>query len=137
MKKVVKGKQLNTETAKMVGTSMIDADKDIVETLYRTKSGVYFVHNVYRKSAVGKLEVGEDIVIVSYDNAKEWAKKWLTDAEYEEWFENTKSDETTTITVNITNEAYKILTREKELTSETYGEIISHALKEMYGKGDF
>ena len=130
MKKVVKGKQLNTETAKMVGTAMIDADKDIIETLYRTKSGIYFVHNVYRKSAVGKLEIGEDIYIITSEEAKEWSKKWMTKAEYEEYFENT-SDETVTITVNITSKAFQTLKREKELTGETYGEVISYALEEL------
>lgn len=130
MKKVIKGKQLNTETAKMVGTVMIDKDKDIIETLYRTKSGIYFVHNVYRKSTVGKLEVGEDIVIVSYDSAKEWAKKWLTETEYEEYFGENNSDETVTITVNISSKAFQILKREKEFTRQTYGEIISRTLEE-------
>lgn len=127
MKKIIKGKQLNTETAKMVGTAIIDADKDIIETLYRTKSGIYFVHNVYRKSAVGKLEIGEDIYIITSEEAKEWSKKWMTKAEYEEYFENT-SDETVTITVNIRSKAFQILKREKELTGDTYGEIISYAI---------
>lgn len=131
MKKIIKGKQCDTNTAKLIGTAMIDESKDIIETLYRTKSGIYFVHNVYRKSAVGKLEVGEDIVIVSYDSAKEWAKKWLTKTEYEEYFGENNSDETVTITVNITSKAFQILKREKELTGETYGEVISYALEEL------
>ena len=131
MKKIIKGKQLNTETARMIGTAMIDEEKDIVETLYRTKSGVYFIHNVYRKSTVGKLEVGEDIYLITVEEAKEWSKKWLTDAEYKEWFENTNSDETVTITVNITSKAFQIIKSEKELTGETYGEIISYALEEF------
>lgn len=131
MKKIIKGKQCDTNTAKLIGTAMIDESKDIIETLYRTKSGIYFVHNVYRKSAVGKLEVGEDIVIVSYDSAKEWAKKWLTKTEYEEYFGENNSDETVTITVNITSKAFQILKREKELTGETYGEVISYALEDL------
>ena len=128
MKKIIKGRQLNTATAKMVGTAMIDADKDIVETLYRTKSATYFIHNVYRKSTTGKLEVGEDIHLVSADEAKEWAKKWLTEIEYNEYFGENTSDETVTITVNITSKAFQTLKREKELTGDTYGEIISYAI---------
>ena len=128
MKKIIKGRQLNTATAKMVGTAMIDADKDIVETLYRTKSATYFIHNVYRKSTTGKLEVGEDIHLVSADEAKEWAKKWLTEIEYNEYFGENTSDETVTITINISAKAYNALKREKELTGDTYGEIISYAI---------
>ena len=128
MKKIIKGRQLNTATAKMVGTAMIDEDKDIVETLYRTKSGVYFIHNVFKKSSTGKLEVGEDLNIVSADEAREWTKKWLTETEYEEYFGENTSDETVTITVNITSKAFQTLKREKELTGDTYGEIISYAI---------
>ena len=128
MKKVIKGKKLDTQTAKMVGTAMIDDDKDIVETLYNTKSGAYFIHNVYRKSTTGKLEVGEDIHLVSADEAKMWAKKWLTQSEYDRCFGDIDSDKTVTITVNISTKAYNTLKREKELTGDTYGEIISYAI---------
>ena len=128
MKKIIKGRQLNTATAKMVGTVMIDENKDIVETLYRTKSGIYFIHNVYKKSSTGKLEVGEDLNIVSLKEAKEWARKLLTKAEYEEYFGENISDETITVTVNITSKAFQTLKREKELTGDTYGEIISYAI---------
>ena len=128
MKKIIKGRQLNTATAKMVGTAMIDEDKDIVETLYRTKSGIYFIHNVYKKSSTGKLEVGEDLNIVSLKEAKEWVRKLLTKAEYEEYFGENISDETITVTVNITSKAFQTLKKEKELTGNTYGEIISYAL---------
>lgn len=133
MKKVINGKQLNTATAKMVGTAMIDADKDIVETLYRTKSGIYFIHNVYKKSSTGKLEVGEDLDIIPVDEAKKWAERWLTSAEYNMYFGETDSDKTITITVNVTAKAYKTLKCEKELTGDTYGEIISDALELIYG----
>ena len=128
MKKVIKGKKLDTQTAKMVGTAMIDDNKDIVETLYRTKSATYFIHNVYSKSTNGKLEVGEDIYLVSANEAKEWAKKWLTKSEYDRCFGDIDSDQTVTITVNISAKAYNALKREKEITGNTYGEIISYAI---------
>ena len=133
MKKVIKGKKLDTQTAKIVGTAMIDDDKDIVETLYRTKSATYFIHNVYSKSTTGKLEVGEDIYLVSADEAKMWAKKWLTQSEYDSFFGDIDSDKTVTITINISAKAYKTLKCEKELTGDTYGEIISDALELIYG----
>lgn len=133
MKKIIKGKQLNTATAQMIGIAMIDADKDIVEVLYRTKSGVYFIHNAYRKSTTGKLDVGEDIHLITVEEAKQWAEKWLTPAEYDRHFGETDSDETVTITVNVTAKAYNVLKHEKELTGNTYGEIISDALESMYG----
>ena len=129
MKKIVQGKQLNTDTAKIVGVAMIDKEKDIVEALYQTKSGAYFIHNVYRKSTTGKLETVEDIYIITADEAKEWAKKWLTSSEYDGWFGSGIANETVKITVNISGYAYNILKREKEKTCDTYGEIISTALE--------
>ena len=131
MKKVIHGKELNTTTAKMIGIATIDADKDIVEVLYRTNSGVYFIHNVFKKSTTGKLEVGENIYLITADEAKEWAKKWLTSSEYDGWFGSGIINETVKITVNISGYAYNILKREKEKTGDTYGDIISTALELM------
>lgn len=131
MKKIFQGKQLNTATAKIVGVAMIDEEKDIVEALYQTKSGAYFIHNVYRKSTTGKLETVEDIYIITADEAKEWAKKWLTSSEYDGWFGSGIVNETVKITVNISGYAYNILKREKEKTGDTYGDIISTALELM------
>ena len=131
MKKIVQGKQLNTNTAKIVGVAMIDEEKDIVEALYQTKSGAYFIHNVYRKSTTGKLETVEDVYLIAADEAKEWAKKWLTSSEYDGWFGSGIVNETVKITVNISGYAYNILKREKEKTGDTYGDIISTALELM------
>ena len=131
MKKIVQGKQLNTDTAKIVGVAMIDEEKDIVEALYQTKSGSYFIHNVYKKSTTGKLETVEDIYLITADEAKEWAKQWLTSSEYDGWFGSGIINETVKITVNISGYAYNILKREKEKTGDTYGDIISTALELM------
>ena len=131
MKKVIKGKKLDTTTAKMIGIAMIDEDKDIVETLYRTKSGAYFIHNVYRKSTTGKLETGEDIYLISANEAVQWAEKWLTPAEYNRWFGEGVADETVTVTVTLTSKAYNILKKEKEKTGDTYGGIITYLLETM------
>ena len=131
MKKVIQGKELNTTTAKMIGIATIDADKDIVEVLYRTNSGVYFIHNVFKKSTTGKLEVGENIYLITADEAERWAKQWLTSSEYDGWFGSGIINETVKITVNISGYAYNILKREKEKTGDTYGDIISTALELM------
>lgn len=131
MKKIVQGKQLNTETAKIVGIAMIDEEKDIVEALYQTKSGAYFIHNVYRKSTTGKLETVEDIYLITADEAQQWAKQWLTSSEYDGWFGSGIINETVKITVNISGFAYNILKHQKEKTGDTYGDIITHALELM------
>lgn len=133
MKRIINGKVLNTDTAKMIATVMIDKKKDIIESLYRTKSGAFFIYSVFPKSNIGKLDMSEEIVLISYAQADEWAKKHLTESEYNDWF-GVGSDENMTITVNITKEIYSILKKEKELTGETYGEIISYAVKNVFKK---
>lgn len=131
MKRIINGKVLNTDTAKMIATIIIDKEKDIIESLYRTKSGTYFIYSVFPKSNIGKLDMSEEIVLISYAQADEWAKKHLTESEYNDWF-GTGSDESVTITVNITKEIYNVLKKEKELTGETYGDIISYAVKNTF-----
>lgn len=133
MKKIINGKVLNTDTAKMIATVMIDKEKDIIESLYRTKSGAFFIYSVFPKSNVGKLDMSEEITLISHTQANEWSRQHLTESEYNDWF-GVGSDENMTITVNITKEIYSILKKEKELTGETYGEIISYAIKNVFKK---
>ena len=135
MKKVVKGKALNTDTAKMVGTAMIDESKDFIECLYRTKSGTFFIYSVFPKPKMGKQEMSEEITLISSVQAKEWAKQHLTEVEYDEFFGAGSAEELKTITINITEEAYNLLKKEKELTGSTYGEIVSYAVKNEFGRG--
>ena len=66
--------------------------------------------------------------MISANEAMQWAEKWLTPAEYNRWFGEGKADETVTVTVTLTSKAYNILKREKEITGDTYGEIISYAI---------
>ncbi len=132
MKKIINGKQLNTDTAKMIATVMIDKEKDIIESLYRTKSGVFFIYSIFPKPKAGKLDMSEEITLVEHTQAEKWAKQYLTEIEYNEWFGQGSNEELQTITINITKEAYNLLKKEKELTGETYGEIISYALKNTF-----
>ena len=134
MKKVINGKLLNTLTAKNIGVRIVDENKDIMEALYRTRAGVYFIHNVYPKYISGNIEVDEDITLISPDKANEWAKKWLPESEYNRFFG--VSDEPVTITVNVSARAFRILKKEKEISGDSYGEIISYALQMMPNSED-
>lgn len=132
MKKTIKGKQCDTHTAKMIGRPvMIDEGRDIVEILYRTKSGNYFIHNVYKTSSIGKIEAAEKLYVVSPEDAQEWAKKWLSEVDYKNNFGNGDKDKLVSVTANISETAYRMLQKEKELTGENYGEIISYALEAL------
>ena len=96
MRKVINGKRYDTSTAKRLAerdngnfTSNLDL---VVETLYRTKSGNFFIHGeggartIYGKWVADNQVGGEQIVPISLDGAKEWAEKHLDGNEYEEIF---------------------------------------------------
>lgn len=96
MKKVIKGAVCDTETATRLGTCAHDTTSRLYrwsETLYRTKSGKYFIHGEGGPgSRYGKAEddghwkSGEQIAVVSREAAEEWAEKHLSGDEYEAAF---------------------------------------------------
>src|SRR5690554_5959938 len=96
MKKVIDGSLYNTDTAKELGNYSYSNRTDFnyfSETLYRTRSGKYFIHGEggpMSKYAVStgqnSWSGGEHIEPVSIDTAREWAEENLTADEYAEIF---------------------------------------------------
>ena len=96
MKKIIKGKKYDTETAKLVGSASYSYPGDFqhwVETLYLKKTGEFFLHGVggalskYSQSAGGNTVTGgEAIIPLSPEEAKAWAEKHLEVEEYEKIF---------------------------------------------------
>lgn len=92
MKKVINGKMYNTETAEAVGFWSNDrATNDfsyIVERLYRTKRGAYFIHGEggamtrYAESVGDMYGAGEAIRPVDEATARRWAESHLDGDEY-------------------------------------------------------
>lgn len=96
MKKIIDGALYNTDTAKELGSTSYSNRRDFnfyEETLYRTKSGRYFLHGEggpmsrYAKT-VGQNEWsgGEKIIPMSREAAMKWAEEKLTADEYEAIF---------------------------------------------------
>ena len=92
MKKIIKGKKYNTETATCVGTFQYSYLGDFYylrETLYRKKSGDYFLHGEGGPASRYGVTVGlnkwignEDIIVMNVNEAKEWSKEHLGADEY-------------------------------------------------------
>lgn len=93
MKKVINGKLYNTETAKRLGYTFHGESRSdfryYEETLYKTKSGQYFIHGeggpMSRYSrAVGQnsWSGGESIRPVSEEAAQAWCEEELDAEEY-------------------------------------------------------
>lgn len=87
MKKVIKGAVCDTETATKLGTCDHDITNRLCwwsETLYRTKSGKYFIHGeggpgsrYARAEDDGHWKSGEQIDVVSREAAEGWAEEHL------------------------------------------------------------
>lgn len=81
MKRIIKGKTYNTETAKLIDYhGEGEGEKMWEEYLYRTKSGDFFLHGRggkrtwYLVVKEGKLMGSEQIIPLSKGNAIKWLK---------------------------------------------------------------
>ena len=104
MKKVINGTLYNTETArKLGGWSNTYNYRDFnycEETLYRTKSGKFFIHgeggamSKYAQTiSSNEWSGGEKIIPLSAQNAMKWAEEHLEADEYERIFGEVTEDE--------------------------------------------
>ena len=91
MKKIIDGKLYNTDTA----TRLADWDNGYgggdldycEETLYRTKKGAYFLYGCGGARNEGDwCSGGEDISVLTEEEAKEWALEHASADTYEEIF---------------------------------------------------
>jgi len=97
MNKVISGSKYDTETAKRLGAWSNRSDsRDFSycsESLYRTKSGKYFLYGeggpmsrYASHSSENSWGYGEKIIPMSRAEAQEWAEEHLDGDEYEEIF---------------------------------------------------
>ena len=96
MEKIIKGKRYNTETAQMIGMygeNVDDKFSTVQETLYKKRTGEYFLHgqggpwSKYGKWQDGShIGGGEKVIPLTYNAAKEWGERHLNTKEFEEEF---------------------------------------------------
>ena len=97
MKKIINGRVYDTDKAKELGTyANAGSWRDfshLEETLYRKKTGEYFLHGEggpatkYAKAVdQNSWSGGERIMPMTYDEAREWAEEHLEADEYEAIF---------------------------------------------------
>lgn len=112
MKKIIKGKLYNTDTAKLIGgwsNNLGNRDFNFLnESLYLTKSGAYFLYGEggantkYGESAGNNSwSGGEQIQPMSPLSAREWAEENLTAEEYNNAFGEPEEASDTKVILNI------------------------------------
>ena len=101
MKRIIDGKRYDTETAEEVGFAKHGSTRDFEyyeETLYCKRTGEYFIHGYghgasrYAKQVCGDWGPGEDIVPMTYEQAREWAERNFDAEDYEREFGPTSED---------------------------------------------
>lgn len=109
MKKIIGGKVYDTETAqKMAGYSNGGGWRDfkhVEETLYRKKTGEYFLHGeggpmtrYAEPQGQNSWSSGERIMPMTYQEATAWAEEHLDGDEYERIFGEVVEDESQVVT---------------------------------------
>lgn len=143
MKKIINGRLYDTSTTTELGNWEKDYREFsyIQETLYRKKTGEYFLHG--EGGAASKYAVaigqnnwsgGEKIIPLTADAAQKWAEEHLTADEYMEIFSPVDEDEKlTTVTYKIPNAkaaAIKRLAHERGITQQQLvNDILDAAIK--------
>lgn len=111
MKKIIRGRKYDTETARKVGCKTEQAQYgDVDYALYRKRTGEYFIHAEFSYM----LDDGNPDYIkpLSADEANEWAQEHLNADVYEaEFGEIVDDDETISASINLPRKTYDKLRR--------------------------
>lgn len=135
MKKILNGKKCDTDTAIKLGSYMKDISEPngYAETLYRTKSGAFFIHGTGNKmspyaslSDSGELICGEQIRLVSADYAQKWAKANLGSDEYNNIFTTYKGSKQ--MCISVSSAAKTELDKLRASTGKSPSQIVSEAI---------
>lgn len=146
MKKIIDGALYNTDTAQELGSDEPNGyDRGnfeyFRETLYKTKSGKYFLHGeghansrygVWFQNTGGW---GAQIRPMSPHSAREWAEEHMNADEYMKLFGEVDeaSDEREALNITIPADLKAALDRLKSEKSKSISQLITDAVREQYG----
>lgn len=143
MKKIIDGALYNTDTAQELGyvepAGYNHSDFSYFrETLYRTKSGKYFLHGEgHGNSRYGKWHGntggwGEQIRPYSPEEAKNWTEENLSADEYEKAFGEVEevSDTKAVLNISVSAEFKTMLIKMREETGKSISQIIEDKFAE-------
>ena len=121
MRKVIKGKLYDTETAQMVAEWSYGYPRDFEytsETLYRKRTGEYFIHgeggpmSKYAESCgQNQWQGGEAIRPLAYDQAKKWMEEYGSAETYESEFGVPDEDKEHDLHVIVSETAWQAISR--------------------------
>lgn len=143
MKKVINGALYNTDTAQVLGCVEPNGSNTrdfsyFCETLYRTKSGKYFLHGEgHGNSRYGVWHGndggwGEKIMPMTLEEAMEWAERNLSGEEYIKIFGEPEeaSGNKVPLNLSVSAEFKSLLTKLREETGKSISQIIEDKFAE-------
>jgi hypothetical protein len=144
MRKIIKNKVYDTETARLVGdwdNDMSVTDFDwFQEQLYQKRTGEYFIYgegnarSPYAEHAYGMWQGGEAITPVSPEQAREWAEEHFDAADYEREFGTPAEDDSTALIQCYIGAATKAeIDRRRYASGKTIAEVIEDAIERTKG----
>lgn len=145
MKKVINGSLYNTETARRLGGwSNTNNYRDFnycEETLYRTKSGKFFIHgeggamSKYAQTiSSNEWSGGEEIIPCTYDEAREWAEVHLDGDDYIAAFGEPAEDGAEMCLFRLPSAVKMQLDRAVSRSGRTQSDIVAEALEAYFAK---
>lgn len=138
MRRIIKNKQYNTETATKVheweSTYDVTDFSWYCETLYRKRTGEYFLHGdggpmskYARATGMNQWSGGEAIKPLTYDEARDWMEEHADADEYEAEFGEPDEGDSHDLHVLVSSEAWQAISR----TARTEGVTVSTIIERM------
>lgn len=142
MKKVIRGRVYDTETAQEIGSTYGGGENSCDfhywrETLYKKKTGEYFLHcfggamsqyGVWHGNSGGS---GEQIKPLAYDDAKKWAEEALDGDEWIKEFGEPQEDmDRVQIQISMTVGAVNRVKRAAQKSDKSVSETIEMLIRE-------
>ena len=143
MKRIINQKRYNTEKAEKVGEYWNGLSKSdfghITETLYRKRTGEFFLHgqggaNTKYAKAVGTncWQGAERLMPMEFETARKWAEKHLDADQYEEIFGAvTEDDSRKVVTLSLTLTAIEKLKKESSKYGLSQSDIVDGLIRKM------
>ena len=136
MKRIIDGKRYDTSTAEEIATATHGYKSEFSyyeETLYCKRTGEYFLYGYghgeskYAKQVLGDWGPGEDIIPMTYEQARQWAEVSLDVEEYEREFGPTSEDgdgADVVLSVRVSPSTREILRRLSKQTGRSQGDLL-------------
>ena len=144
MKKIIRGRQYDTEKAKLIGSwdngrGYNDLDY-VTESLYQKRTSECFIAgsggaaSKYAQIDGNAMAAGSRIVPLNFDQARAWAEEHLTPEEYETAFGiPDEGDETQYFNCGLPAPIMRLLKNAAACEDRPMGEIVGRLIVEKYG----